>query len=75
MLYLIANFLDILSMHSEFSAVNVTLVFFPPAGKTEWKTNTRMRNLNLLLALKFHSTTKMEFMEEIHRIRDDRLDF
>ena len=34
-----------------------------------------MRNLNLLPALKFHCTTKMEVVEEINRIRDDRLDF
>lgn len=37
------------------------------------KTNTRMRSLNLLPALKFHCTTKMEVVEEINRIRDDRL--
>ena len=34
-----------------------------------------MRNLALLPALKFHCTTKMEVVEEINRIRDDRLDF
>ena len=32
-----------------------------------------MRNLNLLAALKFYCTTKMEVVEEINRIRDDRL--
>ena len=34
-----------------------------------------MRNLDLLPALKFHCTTKMEVVEEINRIRDHRLDF
>ena len=34
-----------------------------------------MRNLNLLAALKFYCTTKMEVVEEINRIGDDRLDF
>lgn len=43
--------------------------------KTEWKTNPRMRNLNLLPTLKFYCTTKMEVVEEINRIGDDRLDF
>ena len=32
-----------------------------------------MRNINLPAALKFHCTTKMEVVEEINRIRDDRL--
>ena len=34
-----------------------------------------MRNLDLLPALKFYCTTKMEVVEEINRIRDDPLDF
>ena len=34
-----------------------------------------MQSLDLLPALKFHCTTKMEVVEEINRIRDDRLDF
>ena len=34
-----------------------------------------MRNLDLLPALKFHCTTKMEVVEEINRIHNDRLDF
>lgn len=34
-----------------------------------------MRNLNLLTALNFHCTTKIEVLEEIDRVRDDRLDF
>ena len=39
-----------------------------------WIFNTRMRNLDLLPALKFHCTTKMEVVEEINCIRrDDRL--
>ena len=43
--------------------------------KTEWKTNPRMRNLNLLPTLKFYCTTKMEVVEEINSSSDDRLDF
>lgn len=34
-----------------------------------------MRNLNLLPTLKFYCTTKMEVVEEINSISDDRLDF
>ena len=40
----------------------------------ETMVSCRMRNLDLLPALKFHCTTKMEVVEAINRISDDCLD-